>query len=56
MFASYFLVVIAVVLYLWTKETLFPKKKEKKSAEQELGDTLAKLLEKGIKVRIDSKD
>lgn len=56
MFALSFSLTMGLILLLWTQEVFFPKKKKPKSPEQELGDALAKYLEKGVKVRMESKD
>lgn len=49
------LILFAILLYLWTRAVFAPKPPPK-SLEDQLGETLAKYLTKGVKVRIDPKD
>lgn len=45
--------IFAVLVILWTQETLVEKPKEKKTPEDKLGEAIAEYLKSGIKIRID---
>lgn len=47
-----FAIVLIFVFILWTNETLFPKKKPPKSAEEQLTDAIKLYLKDGIPVKI----
>jgi len=45
--------IFAIIVVLWTQETLVEKPKEKKTPEEKLGEAIADYLKAGIKIRID---
>lgn len=45
--------IFAIIVVLWTQETLIEKPQKKKTPEDKLGEAIAEYLKSGIKIRLD---
>ncbi|MBP0012342.1 MAG: hypothetical protein J7545_12145 [Roseofilum sp. SBFL] len=41
----------AIIVFLWTQETLVEKPKKKKTPEEKLGEAISEYLKSGIRIR-----
>ncbi|MDJ1170745.1 hypothetical protein PMG71_15035 [Roseofilum sp. BLCC_M154] len=48
--------IFAILVILWTQETLVEKPQKKKTPEDKLGEAIAEYLKSGIRIRTDKSD
>jgi len=48
--------IFALIVLLWTQETLVEKPKKKKTPEEKLGEAIGEYLKSGIRIRTEKSD